>query len=364
MTLKKARVIFFVFLFLLTAALSFVPGHNGDMPYYIAAVFERQGLRESEALSAAKTTIGTEMEPAESRSHIYNLNNAEKNILEYYRIKPLYVLCIYLLHQIGFSFINATLLPSLISFIFIGFIVFAWAAKFFKPTPACIFSMILMLMNPSIILARLSSPDPMSNLLIFICLYRIYFQKRYYWTVVLLFVSLFVRLDNFIAVMVLLSLMFLWPEKKAPVKIPFSVFFVYILVTIVICIWVNFYFENNFWWFKRVRYIQSPLAYGYQVLVYCLSVSQSFLPPLILFGLLAYFYHKSSFDKKIIGMLGAIACIIFFRFLLFPSFEERFFTAFYLCGFLLILDLLRRDETVDNVKWRRTEEKDTFRPIN
>jgi len=354
MTLKKAGILFFVFLFLLTTALSFVPGHNGDMPYYIAAVFERQGMTESEALSAAKTVISTEMEPAESMSHVYHLNNAEKNILEYYRIKPLYVLSIYLFHQLGFSFIKATLIPSLLSFFFIGFFVFAWAARVFKPLPACLFSMILMLMNPSIILARLSSPDPMSNLLLFICLYRIYFQKKYSWTVVLLFVSLFVRLDNFIALMVLLSLMYFWPEKKAPVKMPLPGFFIGILVTIFICIWVNFYFENNFWWFKWVSYIQSPLAYGYQVLVFCLSVSQSFLPPLILMGLLAYFYHKPSLDKKIIAMLGAIACIIFLRFLLFPSFEERFFTAFYLCGFLLVLELLTRDKTVENVEWSRT----------
>ena len=347
MTLKKAGIFFFVFLFLLTTALSFVPGHNGDMPYYIAAVFERQGMSESEALSAAKAVISTEMKPAESGSHIYHLNNAEKNILEYYRIKPLYVLSIYLLHQLGFSFIKATLIPSLISFFFIGFFVFAWTAKVFRPLPACIFSMILMLMNPAIILARLSSPDPISNLLLFICLYRIYFQKRYSWTAVLLFVSLFVRLDNFIAVMVLLPVMFFWPEKKAPVRMPFPFFITGILLTIVICICINFYFENNFWWFKRVSYIQSPLAYGYQVLVFCLSVSQSFLPPLLLMGLLAYFYHKSSMDKKIVIMLGGIGCIIFFRFLLFPSFEERFFAAFYLCGFLLVLELLTRDKKMD-----------------
>src|ERR1700681_1189352 len=109
MSLKKARVFFFVFLLMLTGALSFVPGHNGDMPYYIAAAFERQGMNEAEAISATKTEISREMTVEESKSHIFHLDHTDKNILDYYRIKPLYIICINLLHRWGFSFIRATL---------------------------------------------------------------------------------------------------------------------------------------------------------------------------------------------------------------------------------------------------------------
>jgi hypothetical protein len=349
MSLKKARLLFFVFLFLLSGALSFVPGHNGDMPYYIATVFAKTGITEAEALSDAKTVIVSEMTFEESQTHIYRLDHAEKNILDYYRIKPFYIICVDLLHRCGFSFINATLIPSVISFFFIGYFLFAWSSRVFKPLPAVVFSMILMLMNPAIILARLSSPDSISNLFLFICFYRIYFQKSYVWTTLLLLTCLFVRLDNFISVFVLLSLMACWPDKKTPVYMPIPFYISCMLLAVGLCLWINFHFENNFWWFLKINYLQSLRAYGLQVLIYCLSVSKSFLPALIILGFLAYFFHKEEIDKKRVAMIMGIACIFLFRFLLFPSFEERFNTAYYLCGFLLLSELFAREKHPGNL---------------
>ena len=360
MSLKIARILFFIFLTVFTGALSFVPGHNGDMPYYIAAAFEKQGMSEADALSATKSVLNKELDPEESRAHIYHLDHAEKNILDYYRIKPLYITSINFFHQLGFSYIRSGLIPSLLSFFLLGSLLFTWASKVFNPLAACIFSMILMFMNPCIILARLSSPDPISNLLLFICFYRIYFQKSYALTIILIFISLFVRLDNFVTAIVLLPLMYFWPVKRTPGKMPLPAFFTCLLFSIIIGVWINFHYENNFWWFKRVGYIQSPVAYGHQVMIFCLSVSQSFLPALLLMIVCAWFYRKASFDKKMIFLLTGIAGIFLFRFLLFPSFEERFATAYYLCGFLLVLESLTERPNIENIVLLKGDLKSSY----
>jgi hypothetical protein len=344
MTPRKALFYFFIFLSALTISLSLIPGNNGDLPYYIATALTKEGKTDQQALSETKYIIRTEVAGSKQGLLLYNMEFAEKNILDYYRIKPLYVLIIYFLHQVGFSFVFATLIPSLLSFFGIGCLVFRWSMKILEPLPALIFSMILLLTNPCMILARLSTPDAISNAFLFYCLYRIYFGKKYYWTVLILMISLFIRLDNFIAVFVLLTLLKWWPDNQFRLK----TYLLCLFPGIFIAVGINYKFEPEFWWFLRVTYLQSASAYGLQVLVYFLSLSQSFLPALVLIGFVAFFKKNTKFPEKASYILGGICCIIFVRFLFFPSFEERFMTGYYLTAFLVLLELLLSKKQAEN----------------
>ncbi len=338
MTAGKASLYFFIFLSVLTGALSLLPGNNGDLPYYIATALTKDGKTDPEALSETKFIIRSEVGGSKQGALLNQMETAEKNILDYYRIKPLYVFIIYFLHRAGFSFVTATLIPSLLSYFGIGCLVFSWCIKIFKPWPSLIFAMILLLINPCIILARLSSPDALSNIFLFCSLYRIYFGKSYYWTALILMISLFIRLDNFITVLVLLTLMQVWPGKQNQMRS--GTYVVFMILVVFFGISINFLFEPKFWWFLRVTYLQSAAAYGLQVLIYFLSLSQSFLPSLILIGFMAFFSARNTLPKTAVYILASIACIIFIRFLFFPSLEERFMTGYYLTVFLILLELL------------------------
>ncbi|HEY4156302.1 MAG TPA: hypothetical protein VGM24_12765, partial [Puia sp.] len=327
MSVKKATLVFFVFLSLLTFSLMLAPGHNGDMPFYIAAVFSRSGSTDAEALSRAKEVIRAEMPPGQAAAHINRLDQAEKNLLDFYRIKPLYISTVSVLHRMGIPFIPATLIPSLLSFFLIGCIVFSWSSRVFDPLPALVFSILLMLINPSIILSRLSSPDPLSNLFLFGCFYRIYFERDYRPTLLFLILSVFTRLDNIISVFILLTLMRKWPSRASKTRIPLTVYLPVILLTAVAALWINYYFEGNFWWYTRISYIRSFAAYGHQVLIYFLSLSESFFPALLLFCLLVIFKGRLKPGMKSARILISIGLILLVRFLMFPSFEERFQTA-------------------------------------
>lgn len=340
MTLKKARILFFIFIFLVTCFLAFNPGHNGDMSFYIATALNFQGKSEQQAISDAKGVIRSELKDREAVYHISNLDHAATGILDFYRIKPFYIAIINVLHRLGFSYIMATLIPSLVSYFLIGSLVFSWASKILRPLPALITSAILMLMNPSVVIGRLSTPDALSNLLIFICLYGIYFGRNYKWIVVVLFSSLFVRLDNFLSLIIILNLMFFWPVKDEKSRMPWLSFISLLFLAGLLCVWENYYFTSNFWWFRQVTYAHSVPAYSYQILIYFYSISISYVPVLTLLTCLAFLNGSTNPPKKTYFMMAAFAAIIFVRFLCFPSFEERFFTAYYLSSFLIVLELL------------------------
>jgi hypothetical protein len=348
MSIKRARLSFFLILTLLTGFLGMIPGYNGDMSFYIATALNFEGRSDRQAITGAKEVIQTELKDEKAVSHIYNLDHAAFNILDYYRIKPLYVLLVILFHRMGFSYIIATIIPSLISFFLIGCLVFYWSSKKFNPITTLLVSSGLMLMNPSLILARLSTPDALSNFFILVCLYRIYFEKKYMWTSLILMVTLLVRLDNFIAVLILLTLMRFWPEKAARTRMRPLTYFLFVLFNGIICLLVNFYFTSNFWWFRDVNYLKSFRDYGHQLLIYFLSLSNSMVPALVLLVSFVYLNGSTGMPKKSFYLLTAIASIIFARFLFFPSLEERFMTSFYLCGFLTVLDLCVKVKQTEN----------------
>ena len=63
---------------------------------------------------------------------------------------------------------------------------------------------------------------------------------------------------------------------------PSLTYFLFLFFTGAICVWVNYYFTSGFWWFRDFGYAQSFQSYGYQVLIYCASLSASLLPVLAL----------------------------------------------------------------------------------
>ncbi len=344
MSIRKARILFFTLLISLTGFLGFIPGYNGDMPFYIAAAMNFEGKTDQESLSGAREIVRTQLNGEKSKFLVDNLDRAAPGILDFYRIKPAYIYLIIIFHRLGFSYILATTLPSLISFFLIGCVVFNWSSKRFKPLIAAITSSIFILMSPVVVLARLSTPDALSNLFIFICFYRIYFGKRYEWTILLLMASLLIRMDNLIAVGIILTLMYFWPQKEEKTTVPLLPFILSLLLTGIICIWMNFHYTSDFWWFRKIGYVQSFRIYRHELLLYFFSFSGSLIPVLVLMSCFAWLYRSSGIAKSILYMMTAIALIIFVRFLFFPSLQDRFMTAIYLCGFLLILDIFNMEK--------------------
>ena len=334
MALKKVAVWYCLFFLLLVIALSRLPGHNGDMTYYIACTIEMEQHDRENSFEKAKQVLDREMSPAEAKIQKDRTGIPAPGIMNFYRIKPFYITCIRFFHWLGFGYLTSTILPSLIAYFFIGMICFLWAGKMFAPVPAALISVLLLLMYPTLILSRLSTPDSLSNACMLLILYLLFVEGSRWLMVALALGSLFIRLDNLPNVLVLLLAMKYLPSPGK--RISWVMFGMAGLSALVIAIFMNSWLVTDFWWFRKITYIQSLPDYSHQVLVYFLSISQSALVYLVLLSMIYYWIRGFSPRDRVGQWLLLILAVVIVRFLLFPALEDRFFSAFFIAGFLLL----------------------------
>ena len=351
MSNKKLFVYYLFILAVITTTIGFFPGHNGDMPFYIECALEHQGIPQSGVREETKKVLRKELPDAEYQVHASRVDEAAPGILDFYYVKPVYIWIVTGLHKLGFSYTFSTFLPSLISYFFIGCIVFAWALALMKPGQAMLIALLSMLSGPAIVIARLSSPDAVSNLVLLAVLYRLYFDKSRLITMVLLFLSILVRIDNAVAAFVLLSAMAFWPPRDSQNKLSWLHYLLLLAGLLLFTIGINFLVENDFWWFRGAEYLRSGGNYFRQMAVYASVLCNSFLFPLILLLVILSFMKNFIMRGGGSWILLAIGCIFVLRCFLFPEFEERFFAAYYLAGLLILAGkILTASRPLKNVR--------------
>ena len=82
-----------------------------------------------------------------------------KKILRYYEIKPAYILIARAFHALGFNLVSATYLPSIVSYFFIGCLLFVWLQKMLDIQFAALATLMIAGCPFLITPARYSSPD-------------------------------------------------------------------------------------------------------------------------------------------------------------------------------------------------------------
>jgi hypothetical protein len=335
--INKRLTIYYVFIMAaMTTVIGLFPGHNGDMPFYIECALEKQGIPETAVRAETKMVLKQELPDAEYQVHASRVDEAAPEILDFYYVKPAYIWIVAGLHKLGFSFIFSTFLPSLISYFFIGGIVFAWALALMKPGQAMLISLGCMVTGPAIVIARLSSPDAVSNLVLLAVLYRLYFEKSRSITLILIFLSILVRIDNAVAAFVLLSGMIFWTSADSPNKLGRMDYLLLLAGMLLFTAGMNFMVEKDFWWFTKANYLHSGGNYFRQMAIYASVLCNSFLFPLLLLLVILSFVRPLNLRERGGWILLAIGCIFVLRCGLFPEFEERFFAAYYLATLLIL----------------------------
>ena len=199
-----------------------------------------------------------------------------------------------------------------------------------------------MVLNPAIVLARLSSPDAVSQLVLLAAFYSMYFEKKKYIILFLLLLTIWVRMDNLITIVVLLTAMRCWPLSQSQHRLNNKTYLILIIIAIGIMVIMNYYYEPDFLWFKKTsnvyRWEQSWQQYGRYLLIYFLSLSKSFLAALILFFVVIQSQIKLSVKEKSGYFLLMLLVVFIVRLIIFPLFEERFATSFYIAAILLLAE--------------------------
>ncbi len=336
MFFRNAFLFYIALLSLVTFYLSKFPGHNGDMPFYIALVLEKEQGSMEGVIERTKDVLHKELPALEYQDHADRISSADPVILERYRIKPLYVLLVLAFHKLGFSYVHATLVPSLLCYFLIGLSLWQVVIKRLDPVKTFLASVCCMLIFPTLLLARLSTPDALSCFILLNAVFLIYFGRNK-----LLWYSLFVlaicaRLDNVVSELIFLFALWKWPVNSFSNKLATGKYILMSLGLIAIALLVNLTATHHFLWFTDPNFSVPPGKYLENIELYIYVIPGSFFMYLFVLFIFSGLNRGFSPKQEVNYIFYTVCAVVIVRFILYPFYEERYLTPYLLFSLLTI----------------------------
>ncbi len=354
---------YFAFLFCLLPSAIYIykhPAYNFDMLGYMALVIKMDKphsiaeIHDITYATARQTIPANDYEKLTETSEYRKRFEADPSeftkVLPNYIVKPLYIWFCWLSYKGGSSLPMATVMPSIISYLLLGLFLFHWFRKYLHTVSAFAGAALIMYSIFITAIARLSTPDCLSALFLFISIYFILEKRSLAWMSIFFLLAIFSRLDNVITCFFILS--FLTFSKKWKLISQKQYFLMLTILTIVyvaIVLPVKQFGWSIFFYSEYAKHIDYSRDFDQQVsflsyfaLVYSklvtAFVSTNFTFFLFL-GLLILFAKKFSlrnlsFDQTFLLVLGAVGL---FKFLLLPDLSDRFYLGFYLIIIILLV---------------------------
>jgi hypothetical protein len=333
---RNAFLLYLLFISVATFYLSRFPGHNGDMPFYIALVIEKEQGNMEAVVEQTKQVLQKELPSKEFQDHADRITNADPVIFERYRIKPLYVLLVLAFHKLGFSYINATVVPSLLCYFLIGLSFWQIVIKRMDPVKTLLVCLACMLIFPTMLLARLSSPDALSSFILLNALFLIYDGRSKGLWFCLFLLAICIRLDNLVSELVFLFALWKWPAGIFSNKLTTRDFIVMTVLTATVAFLVNLTATHHFLWFMNPSFSRNPGQYLKDVGLYFYVIPGSFFMYLLVLFVFSGLKRGFSWKQEVNYIFYAVCAVVFVRFLLYPFYEERYITPYLLFSLLTI----------------------------
>ena len=324
------------------------PFYNWDMLPYTALILQTDQYSIKEAHDLAYQLTGENV-PAENyrqltdSSHVYRnrmLNNAQafEKELPFYVVKPLYIGLCYLSYKAGISLPQSTLVPSFISYLLIGLLLFYWLSLYLRLPVTFLIALLIMVSPPLTEVAKTSSPDCLSALLLSGAFYFIIEKPSLQNAFILLVLSVFARLDNALTFFLILCIIFFSGKwyRKISVRL-----FIGLLGLLVLCYLLVGFFASQYGWsvffyndfanrlhpvygmdgqfsvgnYFRLMYehVLSGIRYSHLALFMAMLVLSLGKPV----------YSKELSFEQLFSL--SIPLILFIRFILFPDISDRFY---------------------------------------
>ena len=272
--------------------------------------------------------------------------------LPFYVVKPMYVGLVYLFNTAGFSLPLSTAIPSILSYLLIGFLLLYWLKKYLNPFFAFAVSLLIMYSGFMVSVARESTPDCLSAALLLSAFYFIIEKPSLRAVLFFMILSVFARLDNIITWGMIIS--FLFYSKKSVLKIS-SKQYVLILFILTVCYLGITFLVRSFGWsisFYNDFVSHQELSLGqdntfslktYISLAYAKIITSIVYHHITLFIIVILFIIGHSPILKF-GDLNfeqlfslLLVFIILVRFITFPDLSDRFNIANYICAVILLM---------------------------
>ncbi len=267
------------------------------------------------------------------------------NNLSFYVVKPLYNLSVYAAYKAGVPLPRATILPGVLAFLLTGLILFYWLRKYLSLLFAFIASLLLMYSGFMIHTARISSPDSLSALVLFIAFYFMAERRNFVVMFLLLLLAVFIRVDNTLTALLILGFLSFTgsKEKRLPLSWLLAMFLMLGISFFIITAMSGRFGWGGLFYPKFLHYLNEAGSYQqsfslktYLSLMYSKAITGMVFSHQTIFALLTLLMliNPSPFRLRTLNPGQALALllpvIILVRFIFFPDISDRFYTAFYL----------------------------------
>jgi hypothetical protein len=306
---------------------------NWDLVAYAGVVIGYDGLPVTEVHRIAFETIQQQL-PAEVvqsllhetpyREQCFTDANFYEAQLGFYRVKPLFTGLIFLFYKAGLPLWTAMRMPGVLGFTAMAIALLLWLNKILKPGFSHIVT-VLLLAGYATQLARLVTPDALCAFLTISLFYNLYFhtaQKSSAWIWLALLVLC--RIDNIVLAIPLAvwhsgagNLLKL--QRKQYVRMAAVLGGI-----ILLALFIPLLFGNKLTWYFEYSITNSLMEYVKSAGRSVRQLSDTWMP--LLAALLVVSWPRS--HPKWQWMLGSILTAVAIRWVLFPTFQERFFVGY------------------------------------
>jgi hypothetical protein len=345
--IKNSFLLYILLLSGITWVLSRYPGHNGDMPFYIVCAIEKEQGSMDGAVAKTQAVLQKELPAEEFIEHAQRIGREDPMIFERYRIKPFYILLILAFHKLGFSYVHATIIPSLLCYFLIGLSIWQVAIKKLDPFHCLLVCFTCCIIYPTLVLARLSSPDALSCFIVLNALFLIYSGRRKTLWICLFLLAIVTRLDNIVFEFFFLFALWKWPVAGFKNKLNFKEFAGLSFILGGMALLVNLTSTHHFFWFMDPHFSEPPGQYWNDMSIYLFIIPGSFFMYLLVLFIISGLRRGFSWKLEVNFLFYVISAIIFIRFLIYPYFEERYIAPLLLFSLLTIsFDLARSNKNL------------------
>jgi len=300
------------------------------------------------------------------RKDVFSDPKAFFDIMPFYNIKFIYIYSIYFISKISWmSIIHSVLAISIISYLVFSSILFVIFREELENNKLYFFPLYLLTFSsPIIIAARSTTPDMFSAMFMILWMFLIIRKNIILWILVLI-ISIWVRTDNVIFVLLLLFYLkfFAWKDYK----IKTSSFLVWGILALWFYKWINTYFHNFGYLKLYYNSFIEPISYpsSFEVVITTreyLAIFKdklalllwlrenkpiTFFPFYIILSFIAYIFaqkNKIKSDNIFLWLLIISTFTLLFKFAIFPNIQERYFVFYFIIIFISLTKIILNQE--------------------
>ncbi len=280
--------------------------------------------------------------------------------LNFYYVRPLYIVALYLASNLGLNIVWSTLYISILSSLACILVIFLWLCQYYKYFYSALLTIILCVFGNILAISTESTPDAFSTLLLLLGLCYLFEKKRFVLGNIILSLSIFARNDNLIFIQLVLIYALILNRGKTTISIRLKLFLVINLISYIL---INNFSGAYDWWrfFHHSFYFPNPdianfkLPFSFELYFAKVikGLTQFGKPINLLFifiaGVIMYRWkkdlpvileQKTGFSNQNLLISSIIAVLI--RFLMFPILWERHYVIYYMIIGILFLVEFRK----------------------